>query len=50
MVSSRDVPTKEREKNGNGKETEKNAFLSFPVPAFSDDLFFPFLAQIVKNG
>ena len=37
-------------KNGNGKETGKNAFFSFPVPPFSDDLVSRFLAKIVKNG
>ena len=45
-----DVLGKEREKNGNEKETRKNSFLSFPVPQFFNDLFFPFLAKIVKNG
>ena len=36
----RDVPGKEREKNGNGKETGKERVLSFPVPPFLGTRFF----------
>ena len=50
VAATRDVPGKEREKNRNGKETGKNAFLSSPVPLFFDDLFFLLLSKIVKNG
>ena len=42
---TRDVRGKEREKNGNGKETGKERVLSFPVPPFFDDLFFPVFGE-----
>ena len=49
-VITRDVPGKKREKIGNGKEIGKNAFLSFPVPPFSDDLFSRFWPKSSKIG
>ena len=36
-------------KNGNGKETGKNAFLSFLVP-LNFDTFFPFWRILLKTG
>ena len=50
VVCARDVPGKERKKNGNGKEIGKNAFLSFPVPPFFDDLFPIFGENRPKKG
>ena len=34
-----------KNQNGNGKETGKTAFLSFPVPLDFDILFFPVYGQ-----
>ena len=39
------MPSKEREKNGNGKETGKERVLSFPVPPFLGTRLFPVSGQ-----